>query len=106
MPFNSMADVRAANRRAGQHFFDRDTMQFFHSKIESGLLMGRYFITSERPPDAAREYTIREAKDNGHIDTIGGFRGFPSLAKAKAAVAVLKAGGKATHYDSGRWMFA
>ena len=103
----TMAEVRAANKRAGHHFFDRDTMQFFSSKIATALIAGRYFITSETPGRGEpRAYTIREVKDNGHIDTVGEFRGFGTLAQAKAAVGVLKSGGKATHYDSGRWMFA
>ena len=60
--YRTIEDVKAANRAVGGHWFDADTMRFFHTKIESGLVAcgfvgegdnckptrGR-FITSERP---------------------------------------------------------
>lgn len=72
--FDSIEDVVTANREAGNHFFDADTMAFFDSRIESELIKGRYFVTSELAPhDEVRRYTLREASDDGTIDTVGDF---------------------------------
>ena len=46
--FKTLADFKRAHKAAGGHFFDRGAMRFFESRIESGLLKGGYFITSER----------------------------------------------------------
>lgn len=84
------------------HFFDRDTMRFFNSR-----LTGNYrriddytalFITTEKGPSGERKATIREAKfvtyeresDGRHcqkieINTIGEFNAM-SLAQAKRAL--------------------
>ena len=31
--FHDIDDIKCANRNAGQHFFDRDTLRFFRSRI-------------------------------------------------------------------------
>lgn len=66
----TITDVKAANAAAGRFFFSRDTMKFFKSKIESGVLKGRgklegrfFFLTSDEMPD--RKITIREIIDGG-----------------------------------------
>jgi hypothetical protein len=72
--YRSMADVESANRQIGNHWFDRDTMRFFNTKIESGLIGGKYFITSERyDEDRPRRYSVRRADTDGTIDTVGEF---------------------------------
>lgn len=82
--FKTISEVRAANRRIDNHFFDRDTMRFFKSKIESGVYGGRYFITSEQfREDSSRRYTIREAKASGEVNTIGAFQAYYSLEDAR-----------------------
>lgn len=83
----TLASVKAANRAAGYHFFDRATMRFFRSKIETGLHDGRYFITSEQfesssGDKAPRMFTIRRAEPDGSIETVGEFNSYPSLADA------------------------
>lgn len=57
----TMADVKERNRLAGGHFFDRDTMKFFGSRIESGLYKNSTFITSEYTgfERKNRAYTVR-----------------------------------------------
>ncbi len=68
----TIADVKALNKRAGQHFFDRATMKFFNSRIESTLMKGNYFITSEQYPFNPRRYKVRQYNpSNHHILTIG-----------------------------------
>lgn len=84
--YASMADVIAANKSIGNHWFDRATMRFFKTRIESRLIAGHRFITSECGPDGRRAYTVREACPDGTIDTVGEFQGYGTLAQAKAAV--------------------
>lgn len=74
----TMADVRRLHTAAGGHFFDRATMRFFNSRIESSLYQGGYFVTSEQFVDSAgeahaREYLVRHfyAEDPRRIVTVG-----------------------------------
>lgn len=88
--YETISEIRAANERAGMHFFERAAMRFFASKVEgSQVFGGRYFITSEqfRPssgPAAPRRFTIREARTSGDVFTIGEFQAFYSAAEARA----------------------
>jgi hypothetical protein len=92
--FADMSDVISANKQVGGHWFERSTMRFFKTKIESRLIAGKRFITSERGPnDARKRYTIREAKPDGSIDTIGEFQQFSTLAQARANVLMNRAEG-------------
>lgn len=85
--FKTIADVRAANQDAGHHFFDRATMQFFASQVESVLYAGRYFVTSEAQPRGngrgPRKGTVREVNEQGHVSTVGEFMGYASLVDAR-----------------------
>jgi hypothetical protein len=85
--FRTMADVREANREAGHHFFDRKTMQFFASRVESVLYAGRYFVTSEAQPmgnnRGPRKGTVREVNQLGHVSTVGKFMEYASLVDAR-----------------------
>lgn len=84
--FYSVQDVELANSRAGQHFFDADTMRFFNSRVLGDLIDGRYFVTSERfDENHPRLYTLREAMPNGHIETVGEFQGYTSARAAYTA---------------------
>ena len=74
-PFKTISDLRAANEAAGMCFFSRETMRFWKSRLESSLIGGRYFITSEnefaldgRTPE--RIYCVRRANDDATIKTI------------------------------------
>lgn len=82
MGFRSILEIREANK----NFFSYGAMQFFDSRIESAVLFGRYFITSEQFHDSCedgpRKYTIREAKDGGGINTVGEFQQFESAEEA------------------------
>lgn len=81
----TMADVRAANKAARKHFFDRATMKFFGSRVESGLLRGGFFITSEQPPHGGRVFSIRVALKDGRVETLNNLavsEAFPSKAEA------------------------
>jgi len=73
--YKTIAEVKIANKNKGYFFFSPDTMRFFNSEIESEIIKGKYFITSERMKlSMPKLYTIREAKENGSIDTVGNFQ--------------------------------
>lgn len=72
--FSSMSEFKAAYKAAGMHFFDRKTMNFFKSRIESGVLKDRFFITSESDIRGEnRFYNLREIESDLGIRTIGEF---------------------------------
>ena len=89
--FSTVADVKAANKLIGNHWFDPGTMRFFNTRIVTGLLTrgasGRqFFVTSERGPDERTRYTVREACADGTIDTFGKFQAYESLDAAHEAI--------------------
>lgn len=79
----TMDDVIMANRKAGQHWFDEDTLRFFQSRF--GKLYGdRYFISSEKSPNNPRRWSVRKVDwKTGDIGTVGEFQQFPTEASAK-----------------------
>jgi len=87
--FKSMSEIKAANRQAGHCFFSRKTMTFHGSRIEGGVLRGRYFVTSEQPPHGPRRFSLRKAEDDGSIRTIGKHAGYIDRQDAKEALAEL-----------------
>jgi hypothetical protein len=87
--FKDIAEVKAANKAAGSHFFSPNTMRFFNSIIESSLYKNQCFITSEKPPHGPRIYRVRKVKgnDGSIIDSIG-----PWLKNIETARTVARAG--------------
>lgn len=97
MSFTTIDEIKAANRAAGEHWFSKDTMAWFNSRIESGVYGGRFFVTSERDGSGQyavwhgkRRYSIRRANDDGTIDTVGECGQFASLARATQAARALQ----------------
>lgn len=93
-PWKSIEEIRLANRKAGRHFFDADTLQFFSSSIYGEIYGGRFFITSEQDSNShytyPRKWSIRAASNNGaSIDTIGEFQAYDTLEEAQQAVRFL-----------------
>lgn len=91
MEYQTIYDVKLANRQAGFHFFEAGALRFFRSRIGTELYGGRYFITSERFIGSdgwspGRRYTIREVKPNGNVDTVGKFQAYASANGARAAI--------------------
>lgn len=85
--FKRIDDIRAANFALGHHWFSPDTLRFFSSRIGKTVYGGRFFITSEQYNDnAPRLYSIREAKPNGAIETVGEFQGYATREAAIMAV--------------------
>jgi hypothetical protein len=73
--FKTLAEFKAANKAAGNHFFDRKTMNFFNSRIESGLIGGMFFITSESDMrNTERFYNVRRIDNGGvSVNTVAKF---------------------------------
>ena len=83
----SLADVKELNKEAGNYFFSRGAMGFFRSYMETGLLKGGYFVTSEKGEHSARAYTVRKVDYlDGSIDTIGEFEAHRIKEDAKEAI--------------------
>ena len=85
--FKTIKEIKQANRSRGYHFFDDASMKFFNSRIETGVLHGEYFITSEQfNYTSPRLFTIRKVKANGQVITIGEFQHYRSLDEAIKAL--------------------
>lgn len=88
--YETIRDIRDTHARTGGHFFDRDTLAFFDSRIGDTVYGGRYFLTSEQfhGPEGSlpRRWTIREALSDGSIVTVGTFQQFASSQDAVNAV--------------------
>ena len=89
MSYTNLQDVVRANDEAGQHWFDADTMEFFKSRLESDLIDGRYFISSEHGPYGPRAFSVRMADEDAHIQTVGEFMGYATKTDAIHAVTQL-----------------
>lgn len=99
--FESITEIKQANAARGFHFFDRDTLRFFASRISTTVYPtpnGAYFVTSEKSgfDDPTRTYTVRfcsSAKPRrGEIHTVGnGFNGYASRSGAHKAAQRLAA---------------
>jgi len=86
MSYDNLNAVVKANDEVGHHWFETDTMEFFKTKLETDLIDGRYFITSERGPHFPRAFSIRMADEDAHIQTIGDFMAYETLEDAKTAL--------------------
>lgn len=100
--FSSIPALKAAARNSGSHFFDAAAMRFFNSKIEGGMIGGRWFITSEQFDDESpRLYSVRvvtrdmDATPSLQIDTVGDFQAYATRAEAKAAALQAQTEGQA-----------
>ena len=80
------------------HFFDKATMSFFNSRVESGIYRTGprtgYFVTSEQFEDEPRHYTVRAyGSEDGvtadGISTVDGFYGMVTRSAARDAAGEL-----------------
>lgn len=86
MTFRDMEEVRQANREAGDFWFSPDTLRFFNSVVESDLIDGRYFVTSEQGPDMPRKFSVREVREDATVQTVGEFYAYDTLEDALADI--------------------
>lgn len=84
----TIADVKALNAENGWSFFEPGAMKFFKSKIESEVLIGSLFVTSEQNGSERRKFTVRSFDETGHVKTVGNFQAYGTRGQAvKAAQA-------------------
>lgn len=97
--FLTIEEIIKKSSARGGHFFDKETLEFFGSKVLPKVYGGCYFITSEQDKgfygsdfvlrqawSGERRFTIRRCDEEGYIDTVGEFGGFDSLEAAEQAV--------------------
>lgn len=82
----TIAELRALNRENGGHWFDRSSMRFFGTRICSGVIHGRYFITRETSPSGAARFSLRSFDETGDVDTVGEFHAYHDKAEAVSAL--------------------
>lgn len=87
----TMSDIRHYNNVTGHYFFDRKTMRFFASRVESAAYQGVggiYFITSEKCgfTSTERKYAVRQFHPmTGDVTTTGDtFNRFDYIDEARA----------------------
>ena len=94
----TIADLKRSSL-AG-HFFDRATMDFFNSRIESGIYRTGprtgYFVTSEQFASDPREYTVRHYGPEFGITTVGHAMRLASRDEARDAARELSRADRAT----------
>lgn len=64
--FSTIGQLQNAFTAQGSHFFDKETMRWWRSRVLNVVIDGRFFITSEKystpyTDDEPRFYTVREA---------------------------------------------
>ena len=67
----TIVELIALHAEAGGYWFSRGAMDFFASRIESDLIHGRFFITSEKKPGCRRRFSVRIFDDEFHIKAVG-----------------------------------
>lgn len=84
---NEWTMSRIINSASG-HFFSRDNMRFFSSRLSEEVFEGPggiFFVTSERQDERhPRRYTVREFRPrNGSVHTTSEFQQFKTIRGAK-----------------------
>lgn len=106
---NSLGQIISAHNASGGHFFDKDSMRFFNSRVSEMVYptfgdFGTLFVTSERDSGSsyghhARFYTVRRAywstdnepgsstfgQDYISLETVGEFQQYMSRSGAHKA---------------------
>lgn len=87
-----MSEAKQVYKSNGGHFFDRDTMKYWGSKVESSLLKGDFFITSENACDGSRRYyNVRKFTNNyTKVETVSTFNALPSKAEAMKVIEMMR----------------
>ena len=81
--YNTVAEIKRANKKEGYQFFNPQTMKFWGSKVYGQLYGGCVFVTSDRNFDYSTGYNIRVGMDDGSIHSYS-FGTLDTLEDAKA----------------------
>ena len=72
-------------KATGSHFFDKETVKFWSSILETGMYKNGNFVTSELDFSGTnRLYTVRHF-DGKRVYTVGEFQGYTEKYKAVEA---------------------
>lgn len=91
----SIAEMKKRNAAVGQHWFSKETMQFFGSIIMCSPDVNNVFITAEwKDVDRRkRAFTLRKFNlESNEVETIGDFLAYDTLMAARKARRNLKRG--------------
>jgi hypothetical protein len=67
--FRTVEEIKAANERLGHYWFTAATMETWGTQIESEVIRGHWFITSEDHPSGSRRFSVRHATSDGDVHT-------------------------------------
>lgn len=81
-----LTELVTLNTASGQGWFMPGEMSFMDTHIESDIINGRYFITSEKVPGLLRRFTIRAFDAQGRITTVGHCCAYLTRAAALAEI--------------------
>lgn len=88
--FRTMESIRREYAPGeGAHWFDRDTLRFFRTRLPEGGYSGPggvFFVTSEKSPHGPRRYTVRHLTGPGRIHTVGKFCTLPRFTADRLAL--------------------
>jgi len=80
----TITEMKALNKAAGYHFFDRATIRFFNSHVVSKLYNNELFITAEQCWNKKNFfYTIRRFNSDSSIVNMGDFQQYTSLSTVR-----------------------
>ena len=86
-----ISEVKAIVKSNGGHFFDKNAMKFFGTKIETSVFKNGCFVTSEDDfCEINRLYTVRRFNGKS-IDTIGDFQQYKTKESAREAARAYRA---------------
>lgn len=85
----TIKELQALNEENGGCWFGKGEMAFFGTRIESDIIKGAYFVTSEQPPHGPRMFSVRSFDHEGSIDTVGEFCAYSSRTEALEAISEL-----------------
>lgn len=98
----TLDDIKRTNRSADGHYFDRDTMRYFRSRVSDRVHEGPggvFIVTSERCVmswrnyEGPRLYSVRRVMDGGaQIKTVGEFQCYKTSKSAHLHAASLASG--------------
>jgi hypothetical protein len=81
--YNTISEIKEANKAIDNHFFDAGALKFFNSKIYTEIIHGNLFITSERfDENSPRLFSVRCALTNGSIESLSKFQAFTTKQQA------------------------
>jgi hypothetical protein len=80
--YKSLSQFRQFNYQQGFHWFDRDTMKMFGTRLIGDMLGGCVFITSDHNYKRDRKYSIRMAMESGSIHSYA-FVEYDTLSEAR-----------------------